>query len=58
MGKKFANNKDAYQYLIESIETFDTPELFIKKLENANFKILKIKKYIGGIACLYIATKI
>ena len=58
MGEKFADNKNAYQYLIESIETFDTPEIFIKKLENANFKIIKIKKYLGGIACLYIATKI
>tara|TARA_B100000686_G_scaffold101382_1_gene108571 strand:- start:17989 stop:18744 length:756 start_codon:yes stop_codon:yes gene_type:complete len=58
MGKKFANNKNAYQYLAESIETFYTPEKFKKIMENAGFKILKIKKYMGGIACLYIATKI
>ena len=58
LGDKFANNKSAYQYLIESIETFDKPEIFIKKMQKANFKIIKIKKYLGGIANLYIAAKI
>jgi len=58
LGEKFANNRNAYQYLIESIETFYTPDIFIKKLENANFKMIKLKNYLGGIACLYIAVKI
>ena len=58
LGDKFANNKDAYQYLIESIETFYTPEVFCKKIKKAGFNMVKIKKYLGGVACLYIATKI
>ena len=58
LGEKFANNRNAYQYLIESIETFDRPEKFVTKIKKANFKIIKLKKYLGGIAYLYIAAKI
>ena len=36
----------------------DLFEIFIKKMQKANFKIIKIKKYLGGIANLYIAAKI
>jgi len=58
LGDKIANNKKAYQYLAESIETFYTPNDFCDKLKSAKFKIVKLKKYLSGTACLYIATRI
>ena len=58
LGDKIANNKKAYQYLAESIETFYAPNDFCDKLQSAKFKIVKLKKYLSGTACLYIATRI
>ena len=55
---KIANNKEAYQYLAESIETFYNPNDFCDILESVKFKIVKLKKYLSGTACLYIATRI
>ena len=58
LGDKIANNKKAYKYLSESIETFYTPDNFCKLLECKGFHIVKIKKYANGAACLFIATRI
>ena len=58
LGEKIANNKKAYKYLSESIETFYTPDNFCKLLECKGFHIVKIKKYANGAACLFIATRI
>jgi ubiquinone/menaquinone biosynthesis C-methylase UbiE len=58
LGDKIANNKEAYQYLAESIETFYNPKDFCDILESVKFKIVKLKKYLSGAACLYIATRI
>jgi len=58
LGDKIANNKEAYQYLAESIETFYNPNDFCDILESVKFKIVKLKKYLSGTACLYIATRI
>ena len=58
LGDKIANNKKAYQYLAESIETFYTPNDFCDILQSAKFKIVKLKKYLSGTAYLYIATRI
>ena len=58
LGDKVANNKKAYQYLTESIETFYTPDVFSDIIESVKFKMIKLKKYSSGIACLYIATRI
>lgn len=58
LGEKFANNRNAYQYLIESIETFYSPIKFKEIMFQIGFKHVKVKKYMGGVACLYIAAKI
>ena len=58
LGDKIANNKKAYKYLSESIETFYAPDNFCKLLECKGFHIVKIKKYANGAACLFIATRI
>ena len=58
MGKEITNNMDAYQYLCDSILTFYKPKVFSKMIEDNGFQKIKIIKYLGGIACLYIAFRI
>jgi len=58
IGKKVAKNKDAYQYLVESIRNFPhNPELENIFTKNGFFCYNR-KKYLGGIAYLNIFTKI
>ena len=58
IGKKVAKNKDAYQYLVESIRNFphnaELENIFTKN----GFFCYNRKKYLGGIAYLNIFTKI
>ncbi|PPR27234.1 MAG: Ubiquinone/menaquinone biosynthesis C-methyltransferase UbiE [Alphaproteobacteria bacterium MarineAlpha9_Bin4] len=58
IGKKVANNKSAYEYLIDSIKNFPQN----KELENIftknGFFCYNRKKYLGGVAYLNIFTKI
>lgn len=58
IGEKIANNRKAYQYLSDSIQTFYTPDRFCKLLESKGFHLVNIKKYANGAACLFIATRI
>ena len=58
LGEKIANNKEAYKYLSESIETFYSPDNFCKLLENKGFLIVNVKKYANGAACLFTASRI
>ena len=58
LGDKIANNREAYQYLSESIETFYSPKNFCELLEDKGFNLVNLKKYANGAACLFIATRI
>ena len=58
LGEKIANNRKAYQYLSEGIQTFYTPDNFCKLLESKKFHIVNVKKYANGAACLFIASRI
>jgi len=58
LGEKIANNRRAYQYLSESIETFYSPDNFCKLLVSKEFQIVNVKKYANGAACLFIASRI
>ena len=58
LGEKIANNKIAYQYLSESIETFYSAQNFCKLLKSKGFHLVNIKKYANGAAYLYIAARI
>ncbi len=53
LGKIFANNANAYKYLVESIRRFPPPETIEKMMCNAGIKSIKTKKFLGGIAYLY-----
>ena len=58
LGKNIAKNEEAYQYLCDSILSFYSPNAFSKMIRNCGFKNIKIIKYMGGIACLYMAFRI
>lgn len=58
LGEKIANNRSAYQYLSESIDSFYTPQKFCELLADQGFSFINLKKYANGAACLFIATRI
>ncbi len=57
LGQLFANNKFAYDYLIESILNFPNQIQLTKKLSLAGFKTVKVIDIIDGIAAIHISKK-
>lgn len=53
----FSKNKEAYQYLNNSVKAFPERENFVEVLKNANFKNCNFKSLSLGICCIYIADK-
>ena len=57
LGLFFANNKFAYDYLVESILDFPNQIQLTKKLTNAGFKTIKVIDIIDGVAAIHISKK-
>jgi demethylmenaquinone methyltransferase / 2-methoxy-6-polyprenyl-1,4-benzoquinol methylase len=57
IGKLLTSNKDAYQYLCNSIHAFVEPLHLQKMLEQEGFVRMRIVKLTGGIATLILAKK-
>ena len=57
LGQFFANNKFAYDYLVESILNFPNQIELTKKLTLAGFKTVKVIDIIGGVAAIHISKK-
>jgi demethylmenaquinone methyltransferase/2-methoxy-6-polyprenyl-1,4-benzoquinol methylase len=57
LGDKIANDRAAYQYLVESIRRFPSQEALANLLKKNNFQNVTWENYMGGIACLHQATK-
>ncbi len=57
MGRFLTSNKDAYQYLCNSIHTFVPPETLENVLQTAGFHNTKRISLTGGIATIVIGTK-
>lgn len=57
IGKLVTSNKDAYQYLCNSIKSFVKPEDLEKLLMTIGFKNTRIVSLSGGIATLLLAEK-
>jgi len=57
IGKIFTKNKDAYEYLCESIHTFIAPHEIVKQLNEKGFVQIKCIPLVGGIATLIMAYK-
>jgi demethylmenaquinone methyltransferase/2-methoxy-6-polyprenyl-1,4-benzoquinol methylase len=58
MGKLLANDRDSYQYLVESIRRFPKQAQFAQLVEEAGFHRVGWDDYSGGIAALHTGWKI
>lgn len=56
-GRMIAKNKDAYQYLNESIEAFPEGNAFLKIMESVGFNNVHLKKLSFGICTIYCGSK-
>ena len=57
LGQLFANNKFAYDYLVESILNFPNQIQLTRKLILAGFKTVKVIDIINGVAAIHISKK-
>ena len=53
MGQMIANDRDSYQYLVESIRNFPDQETFKAEVESAGFSNVSVTNFSGGIAALH-----
>lgn len=58
MGKLIANDRDSYQYLIESIRKFPNQETFLSMVRQAGFENANYRNLSLGIAALHSGWKI
>lgn len=53
LGEVVANDRDSYQYLVESIRKFCTQDELVTRLENAGFEGCKYTNMTGGIVAVH-----
>ncbi|MDG1935854.1 MAG: bifunctional demethylmenaquinone methyltransferase/2-methoxy-6-polyprenyl-1,4-benzoquinol methylase UbiE [Paracoccaceae bacterium] len=58
MGKVIANDRDSYQYLVESIRKFPDQDSFMGMVRTAGFGNTKYRNLTMGVACLHSGWKI
>ncbi|KPP83511.1 MAG: ubiquinone/menaquinone biosynthesis methyltransferase [Rhodobacteraceae bacterium HLUCCO07] len=58
MGAAIANDRDSYQYLVESIRKFPDQETFLDMVKAAGFEQAKYRNLSMGIACLHSGWKL
>ncbi|MDQ2094008.1 bifunctional demethylmenaquinone methyltransferase/2-methoxy-6-polyprenyl-1,4-benzoquinol methylase UbiE [Rhodalgimonas zhirmunskyi] len=58
LGKAIANDRDSYQYLVESIRKFPDQETFLGMVKQAGFEQAKYRNLTMGIACLHSGWKL
>ena len=58
LGKLIANDRDSYQYLVESIRKFPDQETFLEMVKQAGFEQAKYRNMTMGIACLHSGWKL
>lgn len=56
-GSLFAKNKDAYQYLNDSVQAFPEREQFTTLMQSAGYKNIYFKTLSLGICCIYCGSK-
>ncbi len=57
IGGLISGNKEAYQYLPDSIDAFLTKDMMINELKEANLETLYLKDFSFGISSLFIAKR-
>jgi len=58
LGKLIANDRDSYQYLVESIRNFPDQDTFLDMVRAAGFENAKYRNLTMGVACLHSGWKI
>jgi demethylmenaquinone methyltransferase/2-methoxy-6-polyprenyl-1,4-benzoquinol methylase len=58
LGQAIANDRDSYQYLVESIRKFPDQDTFLSMVRQAGFDNAKYRNLSMGIACLHSGWKI
>ena len=58
IGKLVTDDKDSYQYLVESIRRFPKPEAFRKMIADAGFTRASVEPMLGGAVCIWSGWKI
>jgi demethylmenaquinone methyltransferase / 2-methoxy-6-polyprenyl-1,4-benzoquinol methylase len=58
LGELVAKNRDAYQYLAESIRQFPDQDTFAQMIADAGLEQVKVRNLSGGIAALHSAWRI
>lgn len=58
LGQVIANDRDSYQYLVESIRKFPDQDTFLNMIHQAGFENAKYRNLTMGIACLHSGWKI
>jgi len=53
VGEWVAKDREAYQYLVESIRRFPDQRTFAGMIENAGFKRVSVTNFTGGVAALH-----
>jgi ubiquinone/menaquinone biosynthesis methyltransferase len=53
MGEMVANDRDSYQYLVESIRKFSNQDELVKRMQNAGMQQVKYTNLTGGIVALH-----
>jgi demethylmenaquinone methyltransferase/2-methoxy-6-polyprenyl-1,4-benzoquinol methylase len=56
-GSMFANNKDAYQYLNNSVQAFPEREQFTELIKQTGYSKIYFKTLSLGICCIYCGSK-
>jgi demethylmenaquinone methyltransferase/2-methoxy-6-polyprenyl-1,4-benzoquinol methylase len=51
-------DREAYQYLVESIRKFPKPKAFVQMIEAAGFRRVSFKAMTGGVVALHSAWKL
>lgn len=58
VGQMVTNDKDSYQYLVESIRKFPEQEMFKKMIENAGFKYVRYTNMTFGVVAIHQGFKV
>jgi demethylmenaquinone methyltransferase/2-methoxy-6-polyprenyl-1,4-benzoquinol methylase len=58
LGEKVANDRDSYQYLVESIRKFPAQAAFAARIKEAGFSRVTYENLTAGVAALHMAWRI
>ncbi|MGE5216266.1 MAG: ubiquinone/menaquinone biosynthesis methyltransferase [Chloroflexota bacterium] len=57
LGGLLAGDRDAYQYLSDSVRRFHSPETIATMIERAGFAQVQARRYLNGAVCMHTAEK-